>query len=120
MILCLLGVLKAGAAYVPLDRALPKERLGVILDDCQVAAILTQRGIADSLPEIRGQVVYLDADWPTIANHSGQDVTNVASKSSLAYVLFTSGSTGTPKGVGIEHRQLSNYLNAIVQQTPIM
>jgi amino acid adenylation domain-containing protein len=103
----LLGVLKADAAYVPLDPAYPAERVAMILEDCQAPLVLTETGLRERLPKIAGEVVCLDAtaaEPPTAAPTPGDP-------SQLAYVIYTSGSTGRPKGVAIEHRSASALLH---------
>jgi amino acid adenylation domain-containing protein/non-ribosomal peptide synthase protein (TIGR01720 family) len=114
MVLGLLGIMKAGAVYVPLDPKYPAERLTFILQDAQVQVLLTQQKINKSLPLYRNSTVYLDAQWEEIARHSDanlkdrrQDLDN------LAYVIYTSGSTGEPKGVGIPHSAVAAHMTTI-------
>ena len=109
----LLGVLKAGAAYVPLDLSQPKERLALMLEDCRPAILLTRQGLLGLLPESGGKVVCLDRDQAVIGRWSAEDPISQAEPENLAYVMFTSGSTGRPKGVAVEHRQLANYIHGI-------
>ncbi len=112
MVIGLLGILKAGAAYVPLDPSYPRERLEFILQDARVAVILAERSTAAALFENSIQpreIIYLDEDW----DGGGQDEGNpnaAVKPEDLAYVLYTSGSTGKPKGVQISHRALVNFL----------
>ena len=73
MLVALLGVLKAGAAYVPLDPAYPKDRIAFIAEDAQLELLITQQSLVDSLPAHRAQVIRLDADWAAIAAESGDD-----------------------------------------------
>jgi amino acid adenylation domain-containing protein len=110
MLVALLGIMKAGAAYVPLDPAFPRDRLAFIANDAGLQLLVTQRHLTDSLPVQNAQIVVLDADWPMIAQESSQDPPATASPTDLAYVLYTSGSTGQPKGVQIEQRSLVNFL----------
>src|SRR5262249_53332520 len=111
MVVGLLGVLKAGGAYLPLDPAYPKERLAFILEDADVPIILTQQRLTPRLPHRNARVVCLDTDLPIIARHSGQNTTCVTSAEQVAYLLYTSGSTGQPKGVLGVHRATLNALN---------
>lgn len=100
----LLGILKAGAAYVPLDRAQPRARVLRMIEDAQVTRVLCEPDDPDELPGmIRGLAV------PALAAPCGERA-RVAGDS-LAYILFTSGSTGTPKGVMVEHRNLISFLD---------
>ena len=116
MVVGMLGILKAGGAYVPLDPSYPKERLTFILEDAQVSVLVTQERLLDELPEFRGPAIYLDTGWGPIAKESGEDPVGIVHSENLAYVIYTSGSTGRPKGVAVEHRQLVNYLNGILER----
>ncbi|HEY6352691.1 MAG TPA: amino acid adenylation domain-containing protein [Candidatus Angelobacter sp.] len=106
----LLGILKAGAAYVPLDPKHPAERLRYILEDSRVAVALTEQATVAALPVFAGTVICLDEHWSEIAARSSNNPATGTAPENLAYVIYTSGSTGTPKGVAVEHRQLSNQL----------
>src|SRR6185369_15075742 len=108
MIVGLLGVLEAGAAYVPLDPALPAERLAVLIETAGIAVVAAQERLAGRLPGRSERVVLLDREesWDRDENLPARP----ASEAGLAYVLFTSGSTGTPKGVMIPHRGIVNRL----------
>lgn len=113
MLIGLLGILKAGGAYVPLDPAYPQERLAFMLQDAQIAVLLTQQFLLDQLPNPQAQVVCLDTDWTLIAQASETNPFNLTEADNLAYLIYTSGSTGTPKGVMISHRSLVNYTAAV-------
>jgi amino acid adenylation domain-containing protein len=112
----ILGVLKAGAAYVPIDPASPKERIAFLLQDITdglagtVPVVVTQARLESGLPSGGAHVVTLDADFAAITGHPVLNPQARVSPTSLAYVIYTSGSTGTPKGVMIEHRSLVNYI----------
>ena len=110
MVVALLGVLKAGAAYVPLDPQYPQSRLTFMLADANIKALLTQQSLLHSLPEHQARTVCLDTDWPLIAQQSVLPVNNLAVVDNLAYTIYTSGSTGLPKGVQVAHRQLVNFI----------
>lgn len=116
MVVALLGILKAGGAYVPLDPTYPKDRIAFILQDTQVAIILTQLSISEILPVHGALRIYLDADWMEIADEPDSEMAPVAHPEDLAYVIFTSGSTGTPKGVQITHRNLVNFLTSMQRE----
>ncbi|MFI9210936.1 amino acid adenylation domain-containing protein [Streptomyces sp. NPDC053253] len=109
MIVALLGVMKAGAAYVPLDPDYPAARLEFMLSDTRAPLVITQSHLADRLPETATQVL-VDTDWPVIAARSATDPVRRSGPDDLAYLIYTSGSTGTPKGVMIQHRSMSNRL----------
>ncbi|HEX8456524.1 MAG TPA: amino acid adenylation domain-containing protein [Pyrinomonadaceae bacterium] len=111
MVVGLLGVLKAGAAYLPLDPSHPRERLHFMLSDARAEVLLTQERLAALLPnEGATVVVRLDTGWDEIASESAERFDSGACAENLAYVIYTSGSTGRPKGVSIHHRGLVNYL----------
>ncbi len=105
-----LAVLKAGAAYLPLDPALPSDRLAFMLRDSGVAAIITREGLSGKMTAGSWNVVNLDADRDCIAGYSGQTFDTEADSSHLAYVIYTSGSTGQPKGVEITRGSLQNLI----------
>ncbi|HEY6928030.1 MAG TPA: amino acid adenylation domain-containing protein, partial [Steroidobacteraceae bacterium] len=114
MVLGLLGVLKAGAAYVPLDPNYPSERLQYMLGDAAPQAVVTQASLRHRVPASAARTVCLDTDWSAIAEHpeSNLSAAEVGLESQhLAYVIYTSGSTGEPKGVMIEHRNTANLLH---------
>jgi amino acid adenylation domain-containing protein len=110
MLVGLLGILKAGAAYVPLDPSYPAERLAFILEDTQVPILLTQQRLLASLPESAARMLVLDTDWQEVALESVENPPPCVNGENLAYVMYTSGSTGRPKGVMVCHRGVSNYL----------
>jgi amino acid adenylation domain-containing protein len=112
MVVALLAVLKAGAAYVPLDPAFPKERIDFMIKDAALDTIVTHSRL---LPLVADQVrtVCLDTQWDEIAAESGAQLESPARADSLAYVIYTSGSTGRPKGVQLEHRSVVNFLTAM-------
>ena len=116
VVYAILGVLKAGAAYVPVDPASPSERVAFMLQDMAAGRVgtlpvlVTQSRLADRLPSGAARVVTLDADGATMAGYRVANPRSPLSPNSLAYVIYTSGSTGTPKGVMIEHRSLVNYI----------
>jgi len=110
MLVGVLGVLKAGAAYVPLDPAYPQERLAVILEDAKAPLVLTESCLLDTLPHSAGLTICLDTDWPRITSESMENPVSSVKPENLSYVLFTSGSTGRPKGVAIEHRNAASFI----------
>ncbi len=114
----LLAAMKAGAGYVPLDPAFPRDRLAYMVEDASLHLLITQRSLecvaCRALPQDR--VVRLDADAPAIASCSAEAVHSHAGTRNIAYVLYTSGSTGRPKGVQIEHRGLTNCLLSLQRE----
>ncbi|HEU0079980.1 MAG TPA: amino acid adenylation domain-containing protein, partial [Longimicrobiaceae bacterium] len=111
MVVGVLGILKAGAAYVPLDPGYPRERLRLLLEDCGAAALVTQASLAERFDGWAGEVVRLDVAAELAAGEGREPSGARATPRSVAYVIYTSGSTGTPKGVLVEHRSLGNYLH---------
>jgi amino acid adenylation domain-containing protein len=100
----LLGVFKAGAAFVPLDPREPLERLDHVLGEVRPVVILAQDHLADRLPVSLTYVLCLDAEWEDIAGESAENPPRETTAESLAYIMYTSGSTGRPKGVCVMHR----------------
>jgi surfactin family lipopeptide synthetase A len=114
MVIGLLGILKAGAAYVPLSPNYPFERLSFIVEDVQPPVILTQEDLQEKLPSTWAQVICLDSEWEDIAASSEEIKTNTTPQN-LAYIIYTSGSTGKPKGVLVPHQGLCNLAEAQIQ-----
>ena len=110
MVVALLGILKAGAAYVPLDPDDPADRLRFMLDDARVPVLLTQSHLSAKLPPSGSRVIPLDTAWPLIAKESPDPLPASAGPDDLAYVIYTSGSTGQPKGAMNTHRGICNRL----------
>jgi len=110
MIVGILGILKAGAAYVPLDPNYPLDRLGGMLEDCDPDIILIQGSCTSVLPETNKVKLLLDAEWPLISKCSIISPNRNVLANHLAYVIYTSGSTGQPKGVMNEHGAVVNRL----------
>ena len=115
MIVGLLGILKAGGGYVPLDVAYPQERLACILSDANVAVLLTQEKLVTKLPDNRTRVICFDRDWGAIVQESEENLVSDVKGNNLAYVIYTSGSTGQPKGVMIEHGSVLNLAKGLHQ-----
>ncbi len=113
MVVGLLGILKAGGAYVPLDPAYPPERLAFMLEDAEVAVLLTQARLVESIPKHQGRIVCLDTDWQIIERQSEANLISEVKLDNLAYVIYTSGSTGKPKGVQVLHSAVVNFLTSM-------
>jgi amino acid adenylation domain-containing protein len=103
-----LGVLKAGATYVPLDPSYPKNRLAMLLEDSGVRLVVTHPCVAKQLPQGSWQAIVMEACALNL--DAGSQVRN-ADRANLAYIIFTSGSTGRPKGVQITHANLLNLIS---------
>jgi amino acid adenylation domain-containing protein len=113
MMIGLLGILKAGCAYLPLDPAYPKDRLAFMVDDAQASLVLTEQRLADRVPaDGSARIIALDAHAGSISLQSDANCPSGVRPGNLAYVIYTSGSTGKPKGVEIEHRGVCNLARA--------
>jgi amino acid adenylation domain-containing protein len=110
MVVGLLGILKAGAAYVPLDPCYPSERLASMLEDARVAALLIQQRLAVEFPQHGARVVYMDGDLPELAQQSDENLNSEVTADNLAYVIYTSGSTGKPKAAMIPQGAIANHM----------
>jgi natural product biosynthesis luciferase-like monooxygenase protein len=102
------GILKAGAAYVPLDPAYPADRLALMVEDAE-CPILLQQGLLHRLPPHHATVVCIDSDWGSMEREPEDNLDSGVTGSDLSYVIYTSGSTGRPKGVMVEHRNVTNF-----------
>lgn len=109
MIAAMMGVLKSGAAYLPLDPTYPKERITYMLEDGNVAAVISQSYHSAYLLGVEVSPLYLDTDEQLILQQSEQPVSVSVKPENLAYTIYTSGSTGKPKGVMVEHRNVVNF-----------
>ena len=119
VLVCLLGIMKAGGAYLPLVPGLPRRRIEAMLEAGQVHCLVTTSTLASALPIQQNPVVIFDQEWETISKFRSDNPRQCAGPDNLVYVLFTSGSTGLPKGVEIEHRGLTNCLQSMRRQPGI-
>jgi natural product biosynthesis luciferase-like monooxygenase protein len=121
MLVGLLGILKSGGAYLPLDPVYPRERLAFMIEDAKIKVLLTQEHLVAALPPGGAQRVRLNTDWPIIRSETVENVDRGVGSHHLAYVLYTSGSTGKPKGVMVEHGNVINFfvgMDARIQHSP--
>ncbi len=110
----LLGILKAGAGYVPLDPALPAQRLAFMIADSAMTVILTDRASAGRVPATGA--LNVDAEWDQLSQLAGDDLKDTGVvPANVAYVIYTSGSTGQPKGVVVEHRNVVNLAYGLIE-----
>jgi polyketide synthase PksJ len=119
MIVSLLGILKAGGTYIPLDPAYPKDRLAYMIEDSQMTLLITQDSIRDMIPEKGIKVICIDTEWSQISRESSEKPQSDVKPHNLAYIIYTSGSTGKPKGVQIIHRAVVNFLNSMKREPGI-
>jgi len=109
MVIAVLGILKAGAAYVPLDFDYPRMRLAYMLGDTRATLLVTSAPCLNRLPEYKGEIICFDRDRHLFEKESAGNPSWATSAADLCYVYYTSGSTGTPKGVLTSHRGLARY-----------
>ncbi|WP_237276457.1 non-ribosomal peptide synthetase, partial [Tenacibaculum ovolyticum] len=111
MLIGVLGIIKTGAAYVPIDPSLPTDRIDYIIEDAQIKLLITTENKV-SIFDFNNQIktILLDSHWSEIEKEATENLVGLCSPTQLAYVIYTSGSTGTPKGVMNEHRGVVNRL----------
>ena len=120
MLAGLLGIMKTGAAYVPLDPSFPEERLKFMIKDAGIQMLLTQQTVLERQPlSLDLETICLDAEWGIIAQEATGNPDDRCDASNIVYIIYTSGSTGNPKGVQIPHRAAVNFLQSMKQQPGI-
>ncbi|HEU0013606.1 MAG TPA: amino acid adenylation domain-containing protein, partial [Longimicrobium sp.] len=119
MVVALLAVLKAGAAYVPVDPEYPADRKAHLLRDSGAPVVLTHSWLVADLPRTDARVLALDAEAERIAARPADRPEGETHPDAAAYVIYTSGSTGTPKGVQVPHRALSNHMAWMARAFPL-
>lgn len=109
----ILGILKAGNPYLPIDPEYPQSRIKYIINDSKINFIITQSKFNYLFEEMNLNVIYIDTEWETINKLSGNNLNRVILPQNLAYIIYTSGSTGNPKGVSIQHSSVINLYNSL-------
>ncbi len=110
----LLGILKAGGGYVPLDPALPAQRLAFMIADTAMTVILTDHASAAGVAD--AGALNVDAEWDELGQLADDDLKDTGvTPANVAYVIYTSGSTGQPKGVVVEHRNVVNLAYGLIE-----
>ncbi|MHB2147695.1 amino acid adenylation domain-containing protein [Calditrichota bacterium LG25] len=112
LIVAILAVLKAGAAYLPIDPVYPPERIAFMLEDAEAKIVLTQSALKDNLNLQGKKTVLLDEEWPAIEKRSVDNPQTKVGPQNLIYVIYTSGSTGKPKGTLITHYNVVRLFQA--------
>ena len=110
LVVSILGILKAGASYVPLDAGYPTKRLEYMLKNARIEHLVTYSELLEKVPKTDRIDICIDTDTKQIANQESEDLDLELDSGNLAYVIFTSGSTGEPKGVMIEHRSIARLV----------
>ena len=110
MVVVLLGILKAGAAFVPVDPSYPAERVAFLLQDSRAPIVLTQARVLETLPASPAETICVDSGWADVARESTAAPPSCTTPENAAYVIYTSGSTGRPKGsVSPHHASLNRF-----------
>lgn len=111
MIVALIAILKAGAAYIPIDPEYPADRIAFMIDDTSAPIVISSRRARTKLLQRNGvQIIELDTHWIEIEKEPVDNLQTTILPSNLAYVIYTSGSTGKPKGVMIEHHNVHTFI----------
>ncbi len=108
LIVAVLGVMKAGGAYLPIDPTYPEERIAYMLEDSKASILLTMNELVDQLPDSNADVISIDATWDEISKESAENAVSGTNENNLVYLIYTSGSTGKSKGVMVVHKTLVN------------
>ncbi|MFZ2538549.1 MAG: amino acid adenylation domain-containing protein, partial [Oscillospiraceae bacterium] len=112
----IMGVLKAGGAFVPLDPIYPSQRVQFILEDLKIPVVLTHSSYAEEFDSSNVKILSLDKVRDELFGFGVDNLPNIVAPDNLMYVLFTSGSTGRPKGVGVQHNNFFNYINGLIHR----
>ena len=115
-VIALVGILKAGGVYVPLDPEAPAERIRYVMQDTQMPLLLTQHRLPGKVSGTRAEVVSLDRDRELIGQQGDEELADQPAEDQLAYVIYTSGSTGQPKGVMVERAALAAHSRAMIEE----
>lgn len=116
MLVVILGILKSGAAYLPLDPLYPPDRIAYILSNAQAPWLITQASLTPQIPDHKGETLLIDTDWHRVEKAADTSPSVSLTSDDLAYVIYTSGSTGNPKGVQITHGNVVNFLSTMADK----
>ncbi len=106
----MIGILKAGGTYLPLEAGFPVQRLELMIGAARARVVLMRKRLIEGPPAISATTVYLDEEWKAIERYSPENLARLCGPDNLAYVMYTSGSTGLPKGIAIPHRGIVRLL----------
>ncbi|MEJ6981953.1 AMP-binding protein, partial [Pedobacter sp. P351] len=119
MLVGMIGIMKAGCAYVPVETDFPAERISFMLNDTNAEAIVSSRQRGGDIPVVEGRnIIEIESVFENL-NESEDTFIPEVKADQLAYIIYTSGSTGTPKGVMVEHRNLVDYVNGLIRKIQI-
>ncbi len=118
MLIGIFGILKAGAAYLPIDPQFPENRIAYMLKDSKTDILLTQKNVLEKVAGNihNGEIIDLNQQPLNDSEAAGKSIENTSVATDLAYVIYTSGSTGKPKGVALEHRNVVNFITGITEK----
>src|SRR5205085_131710 len=112
MIIAMLGILKAGAAYVPIDPEYPQERISYMLEDTATSIVISSKASRVKLQSTEGiEIIEIEGARELVSKEDKSNLQTSIDLNQLAYVIYTSGSTGKPKGVMIEHKNLYSFIS---------
>ncbi|MCD6571340.1 MAG: amino acid adenylation domain-containing protein, partial [Deltaproteobacteria bacterium] len=115
-IMAIMGILKAGGVYLPIDPEFPKGRIEYILKDSNAPVIITTEKLSDRLPDYKIDTLFLDRDWGAISSCDRTNPDHVNTPEDIAYAIYTSGSTGRPKGTLVPHKGVVNLVYALQKE----
>jgi amino acid adenylation domain-containing protein len=115
----MLGILKAGSAYLPIDPVFPEQRRAFMLNEARADVLITQRRFLGELSHYKLQVICLDSDWSVLTQFSKSNPVSEVKPENLAYIIYTSGTAGNPKGILVPHRALVNHSAAMSERYKI-
>jgi len=118
MIISILAVLKAGGAYIPIDPEYPEDRISYMLSNSKSPVLISAKHLNDKIRNINfnGNVIFADLDNTQIYSLPNDNIKNISTPDDLSYIIYTSGSTGMPKGVMLNHKNLSNFINSMINK----
>ncbi|MEK3889669.1 amino acid adenylation domain-containing protein [Bacillus sp. FSL K6-3431] len=116
MVVGILGILKAGGAFLPIDADYPGDRVNMMLKDAQVPVLLTQADLVQKIRSYEGRTVCLDSEWDLVLKEPGDQPISRVNPKNLAYIIYTSGSSGRPKGVMMPHEAIVSHSIDIIKR----